>query len=211
MRRLDSFIAGQLRRPTGRFGRYVLTPLLDRANRELIEATLSRLELGQRTSYLDVGFGGGAALRLAARQVLDAPIYGVDFSPDVVQQGQRRHDRLIGAGRLSLLHGDIVDMPLRDGLVDRVSTMNTVYFWPAPGRAAEELLRVLAPGGRAAVAFTGAQKMASSSAPQEGFEHYEPERVERLLRDAGFSEVQSHALHGRTTEGGYVTVGSKSC
>lgn len=182
-----------------------MTRLLNRGNTPLIDVTLARLELRRDSSYLDLGFGGGRALRQVAQTVTETQLYGVDFSPDVVAEGQRRFADLIAAGRLTLMQGDVTSMPLRDRLFDRISTMNTIYFWPDPARAAAELLRVLAPGGRVAIAYNGAEKMGRYPLLSDDFTHYDPDRVEALLREAGFVDVRSDAV----LAGDFVTLGER--
>jgi hypothetical protein len=56
-------LARQLSRPRGWFGRAVMTRVLNRGNRELMEATLDGVRLGPESRLLDVGFGGGLLLR----------------------------------------------------------------------------------------------------------------------------------------------------
>ncbi len=209
MRQLKQFISRQLRQPSGVFGRQVMTRLLDRGNTALIVATSTALDLRLDSAYLDVGFGGGLALREAATVITQGSLCGVDFSPDVVSHGQRRHASLIAAGRLTLLQADVGALPLRDRLFDRISTTNTVYFWPDPPGAAAEILRVLTPGGRLAIGYTGAEKMARYPHLSEGFTHYRPEQVEALLTAAGFDQVHSEALHGDLLDGDFVTLATR--
>ncbi|NVB40787.1 class I SAM-dependent methyltransferase [Pseudenhygromyxa sp. WMMC2535] len=208
MQWLGRFVSRQLHRPSGRFGRVVMTRMLNQGNSPLIIASLARLELGRDTSYLDAGFGGGRALREAARIVTEAQLYGLDFSPEVVVHGQRELGDLIHAGRLTLVQADIADAPLRAALCERVSTINTIYFWPAPERAAAELMRLLAPGGRLVIGYTGDEKMARFSLLTETFTHYSPARVEALLEGAGFCGVRTDALGGRLA-GDFVTVAER--
>jgi SAM-dependent methyltransferase len=110
----ERFLAAQLRKPTGRFGRWVMTRGLNDGNAELIGATLAALELRGADQFLDVGFGGGLSLRRAAEQTQGA-LWGVDFSPDMVAQGQRSLGALIASGRLNLITADVAALPLRDG------------------------------------------------------------------------------------------------
>ena len=58
---LAKLLAAQLRRPSGRFGRWVMTRALNRGNADLIEECLAALELCEDDTVLDVGFGGGGA------------------------------------------------------------------------------------------------------------------------------------------------------
>ena len=121
------FIAGQLRKPTGPFGRWLLAGGLNEGNRGLLAATLDALAPVAQERFLDVGFGGGAALRMAASRTAGA-LYGVDFSADMVLRGHKVLADLCSAGRLNLLTADVVDLPLRSELVHTILTTNTIYF-----------------------------------------------------------------------------------
>jgi ubiquinone/menaquinone biosynthesis C-methylase UbiE len=201
------FLAAQLRRPSGRFGRWVMTRGLNRGNAELIHATLDALALQRSDSFMDIGFGGGLALELAAARS-DSPLWGIDFSPDVVAAGARRLEALVLSGRLNLISADVADLPLRDAMLSAICTTNTIYFWPEPERALASLYRVLQPGGRLAIGYVGAAKMAEfSRLTRHGFTPYAQLQVEELMHACGFREIQSVALAGAATRGDFTTVG----
>jgi SAM-dependent methyltransferase len=202
------FVAAQLRQPTGRFGRWVMTRVLNRGNAELITGAVDALALQRDQSFLDLGFGGGLALKLAAART-DAPLWGVDFSSDVVLEGVNQFRGLIRSGRLNLICADVADLPLRNGLIRAICTTNTIYFWPDPVRALRSLRRVLSADGRLALGFSGATKMRGyGPVTQHGFTLYEPDRVEALLREAGFAQVQTIAQTGQASRGDYVSLAS---
>ncbi len=185
-----------------------MTAMLNRGNNELIQSTLAALDLQPDDLYLDAGFGGGGALMLAARTVRTGHMYGIDFSPDVVVAAHRRMRSLVADGRLDLMTADLSDLPLRDGLVNKVSTMNTIYFWPKPETAMASLHRVIASGGRLAIGFAGPSKMTTyGKVTARGFSLYEPDAVASLMAEAGFESVSTVALSGRRTAGEYVTSG----
>lgn len=201
------FLAAQLQRPSGRFGRWVMTRALNEGNAELIGSTLDALALQTTDSFLDVGFGGGRSLQEAARRT-SAPLWGVDFSPDIVCEGQRSLRPLLVSGRLNLLHADVSALPLRDALIDALCTTNTIYFWPDLKAALAELRRVLAPGGRLAIGFTGREKMRQhDTITRHGFRTFMPDQLEPALCEAGFRDVKSSTLAGKVTRGDFVTSG----
>ncbi len=206
---LHRFVAGQLRRPTGRFGRAVMTRLLNHGNAELIEATLARLHVHGTDRLLDVGFGGGGALMRAAARTR-GHLYGVDFSPDVIAQGQRRLKNLVAQGRLTLLVADVTDLPLRDALVDKVVTTNTVYFWPDMVAGFRSIRRVMAAGGEISVGFSGKAKMEEFGAVTDhGFEKPDAEEVLAAVERAGLLDARAHVLGGRRTQGDFVVTAKK--
>jgi SAM-dependent methyltransferase len=198
------YIAAQLRQPSGPFGRIVMTRVLNRGNAELISGTVDALALSRSDAFMDVGFGGGLGLQLAAART-DGPLWGVDFSADVVLAASSTLRKPIAAGRLNVICADVADLPLRDGLVQAICTTNTIYFWPDPLAGLRSLRRVLSQGGRLALGFSGAGKMRDfGKVTTHGFTIYEPERVESLMREAGFSQVQTLAQHGKLSRGDYV-------
>jgi arsenite methyltransferase len=200
------FLATQLRKPSGRFGRWVMTRALNDGNAEMIAATLEALTLRPNERFLDVGFGGGLAITRAATQT-EGALWGVDFAPDMVSAGARTLAPLIAAGRLNLLRADVADLPLRDGIVDAICTTNTIYFWPDLAKALAELLRLLAPYGRLAIGYTGAEKMRRfEPITSHGFRTFEPAALESALKSAGFRRITTRALAGKVTKGDYVTV-----
>lgn len=69
----------------------------------------------------------------------------------MVATATARHAEVVASGRLVLHVGDVLDLPLRDDAVDRIVTVNTVYFWRDLPAALAEVRRVLAPGGRLVV------------------------------------------------------------
>lgn len=203
------FISRQLRRPSGLFGRRVMTRLLDRGNAPLIKVAVSAAGLHSDSRYLDAGFGGGLSIRLALRSVSNTPLYGIDFSPDVVREGHRSFKTQVAHGEVALLKADVAELPFRDGMFDAVTTINTVYFWPEPAAAFRELARVTAPGGRLVVGYTGAQKMAGHPELSTGFRHVDPPELEAWAEAAGFS-CATEELAGRVTTGDFITVATRA-
>lgn len=202
------FIAEQLRQPSGPFGRMVMTRVLNSGNAELIRAAIDMLGLSHSDAFLDLGFGGGLGLQLAAART-DGPLWGVDFSADVVLAATRTFRKQIASGRLNVICADVADLPLRDGLFQAICTTNTIYFWPDPLAALRSLRRVTAAGGRMALGFSGASKMRDfGKITTHGFTLYEPERVESLVREAGFSRVQLLPQSGKLSRGDYVCLAS---
>jgi SAM-dependent methyltransferase len=101
---------------------------------------------GQRV--LDVACGQGNAALAAARRFADAT--GVDYATNLLAQGRERAavERL----PVTFTEGDAEQLPCPDGGFDRVLSTVGVMFAPDQQRAADELVRVTAPGGRIALA-----------------------------------------------------------
>jgi len=110
---------------------------------ELFELLVAEGDLvGRRV--LEVGCGTGAlALALADR---GARVWGIDPSEEMLARARSR-----GGLALGLKRGEAEKLPFRDGWFERVVCRLVVHLVDRP-RALREMLRVLAPGGRAVVA-----------------------------------------------------------
>ncbi len=201
-------VARQLSRPSGWFGRTVMTRVFNRGNRELVEATLDGLDLPPGCALLDVGFGGGILLELAHGRGVRV-LAGVDPSEASVAWMQARRDRL-PESELRLVIGVVERLPFPDATFDVVASTNTVYFWPDLGRAFSELYRVLRPGGSLSVGFSGPEKLRTfGGITRHGFHHHAPDELIEAAAAARFGEIGVVDLHGRMTEGDHVLRASR--
>jgi arsenite methyltransferase len=175
-------VSDQLSRPSGRLGR-VVAALMNRGNRDLNARAIERLDVGSGARVLDLGFGGGLTFGpLLAR---GATVVGVDRAEDMVRAAADRHREAVAAGRLEVHAGEVEALPLGDGAVDRVLTVNTVYFWPDLSRALAEVHRVLAPGGRLVIGIRDGAVMQQVS--PDVFTLRTPDELVAALGAAGFS------------------------
>ncbi|HEU5159973.1 MAG TPA: methyltransferase domain-containing protein [Streptosporangiaceae bacterium] len=141
---------------------------------------------------LEVGYGGGALVRLLARRVGDGLVCGVDPSPDMRDLAVRRNRRAVAAGRLDLRVGTAAATGFPDAAFDHVVTVNTVGLWPDLEAGLRELRRVIRPGGDVVIAWHGGR------APTRiGRRLLLPESALVRVRDAlaaFFAEVERHEL-----------------
>ncbi len=192
--RLAAALSRQLSRPSGTGGS-VVAALMNRGNRELNDRVIARLDVRPGHRVLDLGFGGG--LTFAPLWERGATVVGVDRAEDMITAARARFAGEVATGRLELHAGDVARLPLANGAVDRVLTVNTVYFWPDLAAAFGELRRVLAPGGRLVVAIRDMAVMRRLDPAV--FTLREPEQLAAALREAGFAETAVETPPDRKT------------
>jgi ubiquinone/menaquinone biosynthesis C-methylase UbiE len=148
---------------------------------------------------LDVGCGTGRlAAALADR---GARVWGVDPSEEMLREARA----VVGTG-VGLRRGRAEELPFKDGWFDRAVLRTVVHLLDRP-RALAELRRVLAPGGRAAIATFAPEHFGSYWLAEFFPEVPEIDRarfptaaeLETELAAAGFGGVRTQALqqHGR--------------
>jgi SAM-dependent methyltransferase len=162
---------------------------------ELNARAIARLDVRPGDRVLDLGFGGG--LTFAPLWQRGARVVGIDRAEDMVAAARARFADAVADGRLELHAGDVGRLPLVDGAVDRVLTVNTVYFWADLGAAFGELRRVLAPGGRLVVAIRDLAVM--QQLDPVVFTLRGPDELASAVRTAGFADAEvDTARNGKT-------------
>ncbi len=122
-------------------------------NKQREVADLLDVRPGDRV--LEVGYGGGALIRLLAGRIGDGSVCGVDPSADMRALATRRNRRAAASGRLDLREGAAEATGFPDGAFDHVVTVNTVAIWPDLEAGLRELHRVTKPGGDVVIAWHG--------------------------------------------------------
>ena len=184
-----SFVAAQLRRPSGRIAGLVAW-LLNRVNAPMNQRTLALLDVRPDDRVLEVGFGGGSLLASIAALATRGTVTGVDFSPEIVERAVRRFG---SQGHIEVRCADASALPYPDGRFTKACTVNTIYFWPDPGAVLQEFRRVLADGGRLVVSFGAKETAEKLPYTRHGFTLYEAAEVQALFEAAGFGTVRLEA------------------
>jgi arsenite methyltransferase len=185
--RLLSTVAGQLGRPHGIFGPFVARAL-NRGNEKAIVAAVdaAKIELGGVAA--DIGFGGGLGLQLLLDSIGDdGVVHGIEIADDMLCRAKSRFGR---DGRLRLSRGSLTELPLEDGSVDALITVNTVYFIPELDAACRELARVLRPGGRAVIGIGDPDVMAQLPFTKHGFTIRPVGEIAAALENSGLQVEQ---------------------
>jgi len=106
---------------------------------------LGELRNGQRV--LDLGCGAGFDSILAARRVAPAgKVTGVDFTPAMIEKA-RANVRLLTMDNAEFCVGRADDIPVPTASVDVLITNGVLNLCVEKQRVAEEMFRVLKPGG----------------------------------------------------------------
>ena len=181
------FIARQLSRPTGFFGR-IMGQLMNIDNAKLNAYAVRQLDLTPSDRILEIGFGGGVTLPSLIAGA--AFVGGVDRSREMVRRAKARFSEAVSAGRAIFREGNVEELPFEASSFGKVCTVNTVYFWSSLDAGFAEIHRVLSPGGRVVVGFLPKERMDRMGMPKDIFTSRAPEDVIAALTKAGFSDVR---------------------
>jgi len=180
------FISRQLSRPTGTLAR-VMGWLMNRHNARMNAFAVDQLELSPPDRVLEIGFGGGVALRsLVGRASF---VGGVDLSREMVEWAKAKYSTAVTAGRADFREGSVEAIPFDAASFGKALSVNTVYFWRSLDAGFTEIQRVLAPGGRVVVGFLPKEWMDRLGHPPDIFTARTPDQIVGALTASGFMQV----------------------
>jgi demethylmenaquinone methyltransferase/2-methoxy-6-polyprenyl-1,4-benzoquinol methylase len=132
---------------------HVLSAGIDRRWRD---KAIRSLTLTGREQLVDV-CTGTADVALQAHGA--ARIVGVDFAAAMLRIGLRKIREAGQAARITLIHGDATQLPVRDAVADAVTIAFGIRNVQRPEAACAEMARVLRPGGRLAILEFGVPRV----------------------------------------------------
>jgi SAM-dependent methyltransferase len=135
----------QAMRPSGRTGR-IFGWLMSRLNRGSYLWTVEQLRAIQPKIVLEIGFGTGHMLALAAKTFKPERLAGIDPSELMVETAQKRLRKFRKKTTLDIRCGD--DTALPDGPFDAIVALHSFQFWSDPDAALARVRARLSPGGR---------------------------------------------------------------
>lgn len=190
--RRPSFLARQSSRPVGLLGRVILGIMARetaRFNAEVVEV----LAPAAREHILEIGYGHGRTLAVAAARAPGASFAGIDIAPSAAAAAARRCRRAVAEGRVELVVGDGVVLPWPATTFAAAFSVHTLYFWSEPARQLAELRRVLRPEARVVLGFRRRSAAAVAQFPAPTYRFYDVEEVAELLVAAGLLAVAVRA------------------
>ena len=155
---------------------------------------LTKVEIHENATVLDIGCGGGQTLKRLASLAVHGKAIGIDYSMDALTVARKRNQRLIDSGRVEVLHGSVSSMPFQDATYDFVSAVESFYFWPDVSGDLAEVRRVMKPGGKLAIIagmYAGSrfEKRNERLIRAGGMRCYSVQEFEQALKNAGFPMV----------------------
>ena len=161
-------------------GGWVTSKLMPIVEKGVYGTVAQMIDLQPDDELLDIGCGPGAFLATKAQHV--RRVVGLDASPLMLREAERRLAHRIAAGTAQLILGNAATLPFGDGEF----TAATAIFAPA---SPAEVFRVLHPGGRVVIADPDPAKTPSQRTTSWGLRRRDEADYRRLFEDAGFTDV----------------------
>lgn len=184
------FLSLQARKPSGIFGKYVMTNIFNCVNAELNTLVKETINPNKNDKILEIGFGSGKLIYKMAAIISEGIIEGIDFSDVMLDQAEKLNKQYISAGTVKLQKGECCNLPYTNNFFDKACTVNTLYFFRDPKKYFLEIFRILKPRGKFVIGFRDDKQMNYLNPDKSIFNTYSLDEVADLLVDSGFSNAQ---------------------
>jgi ubiquinone/menaquinone biosynthesis C-methylase UbiE len=194
MKTFFKYIARQFGNPTG-IGGKISTFVMNCLNKKLYSTVVENLDIQKTDKILDIGFGNGYLVRRLSSENLQK-MYGIEISPDMLKVSTEKSRKYIEQGKVELLLADVQNLPFENDLIDKIYTINTVYFWQDIHKGLAEIKRVLKPDGVFMNVIYLKEWLDKLPITQYGFSKYTAEQIEKITTESGLKierifEIQS--------------------
>ena len=182
--------------PFGEEGKILLSEM-NIHHAEITAHTLNALAAQNGDTILDIGCGGGRALKLVSQQNPSGKLYGVDYSETSVACSTEENKEDIASGKMQILHGSVSELPFTDKMFDKVYSIESYFFWPDLQNDLKEIFRVLKPGGKVCISEHIMNLEEYDEETQLEIIKLEmhtvsSEEFTKLLKNAGFIHIKAH-------------------
>jgi len=194
-------LAAQLRKPDGTTGIEV-ADMMHGSNIGMTTHAIDRLAIADNDRILELGHGNGKHLPYLMQQKAGLTYYGLEISKTMNREAETGNQAFAEKKQAVFQLYDGVHIPFVDHYLDRIFTVNTIYFWEEPERLLSELYRVLKPGGRLNITFAQEGFMQTLPFTKYGFTLYSNERITELLKTTPFrvadTATQTESIKSKT-------------
>ena len=113
--------------------------------RPVTEKVVEQMQLSPDDRILDVGCGDGWTCRLLSPLIPEGAVVGIDIADEMIAIARGRSIEL---DNILFAPGSAEEIPWAEDYFTRVLSVESAYYWHSPEKAAGEIFRVTAWGGR---------------------------------------------------------------
>ena len=171
-------------------------------NRKVYKGTGIKVSefIDESDSVLECACGTGAITEEIAKKA--QKVLATDFAEGMLKRASRKCRKY---GNVSFRQEDITDIKSSEGSFDKAVAGNVIHLLPEPGKALNELLRVVKPGGKVIIpTYINMSKRSSGFAVKfieklgaDFKRQFEIDSYKQFFEDKGFKDAEYYVVEGR--------------
>lgn len=186
-------MAAQFRKPSGEKGKEI-GDFMNQGNEQMNLHTLAVLNPKPDDDILEIGMGNGLFVKNILNLHPSIKYTGCDFSKVMVEESIKNNIDFVNNGRAGFIETDANSIPLQDNSVNKIFTVNTLYFWEEVDKTLNEFKRVLKPGGELIISIRPKYILETYEVSQFGFTMFYISDVISILENSGFRAFEIFEL-----------------
>ena len=144
---IQNYLINQSIKLEGIIGKIMLK-IINNAHKTIFKLGISNINILENCKFLDIGFGGGIALKTLSQKFNDIELFGIDFSDEVLKAAEKNNSKDIESGKIKLYKADIEKMPFSNNFFDVITAFQTHYHWQNFENKIKEIYRILNENGQ---------------------------------------------------------------
>lgn len=171
-------------------------------NRKVYKGTGIKVSefIDKNDSVLECACGTGAITEEIAKKCRQ--VLATDFAEGMLKRASKKCRKY---GNVSFRQEDITDIKCEDESFDKAVAGNVIHLLPEPGKALNELLRVVRPGGKVIIpTYINMTRDSSEFAVKfieklgaEFKRQFDIDSYKKFFEDKGFKDVEFYVVDGR--------------
>lgn len=183
-------LAAQLRKPEGEHGIEV-GEIMNKGNKDINLFSIEALDVQKGDTILEIGMGNGFFVKNIIEKAESVKYIGCDFSEDMIRQSSENNTNYIENDIADFRLSTAESLPVDSNSIDKIMTVNTIYFWEDKTQILAEFKRVLKPNGKLVIGLRPKHDLETYPMTKYGFNMFTEEDVTTLLQENGFNQTEA--------------------
>lgn len=179
-------IENQLSCPSGSKGIEIAVSM-NVKNISMTKASIDLLKIANNDVILEIGHGNCGHLEYLLNQAANIHYIGLEISKTMNQEAILNSNSLGTSMNTSFELYDGEKLPFENNSIDKIFTVNTIYFWKNPNVFLQEISRVLKKNGVCILTFAQKKFMQTLPFVNTKFKLYSTEDIILLVNNTPFS------------------------
>ena len=132
--------------PKGKLGS-LLIKMMNKGHKNLHLWGISQLDIKDKYNILDIGCGGGSAIKIISEKYSSCNIYGIDISEKSIEKASILNQEKLNK-QVYLNKSSVLNTPYKNDYFDIVVSFESIYFWKDLHNAFKEIYRIMKPNSK---------------------------------------------------------------
>lgn len=178
--------------PKGKLGN-LLIKMMNKGHRKLHLWGISQLDIKDKYNILDIGCGGGSAIKIISEKYSSCNIYGIDISEKSIEKASILNQEKLNK-QVYLNKSSVLNTPYKNDYFDIVVSFESIYFWKDLHNAFKEIYRIIKPNSKIYIFMEVLRK---KNAFWEKFiknmKEYSYEEIKYAMECSGFKNISLYS------------------